>query len=68
MYAQMQECESMHVQMWGGLLQDTVSPMDDTVRFKCQRFGHGQKTVKISRFASCVVKRATTEKGCQQKL
>ena len=27
------EPESMHARMWGGLLQDTVSPMGDVVHF-----------------------------------
>jgi hypothetical protein len=31
------EPESMHDPMWGGLLQDTVSPMGDMVHYK---FGH----------------------------
>ena len=33
MYAGMQECESMHARMWGGLLQDTVSPLGEMVHF-----------------------------------
>ena len=33
MLARMGEPESMHARMWGGLLQDTVSPMGDMVHF-----------------------------------
>jgi hypothetical protein len=31
MHARMRGSESMHARMWGGLLQDTVSPMGDMV-------------------------------------
>ena len=33
MHAQIGEPESMHARMWGGLLQDTVSPMGDMVHY-----------------------------------
>ena len=33
MHPQIGEPESMHVRMWGGLLQDTVSPLGDMVHY-----------------------------------
>ena len=33
MHARMGEPESMHARMWGGLLQDTVSPTGDMVHY-----------------------------------
>ena len=33
MHAQIGEPESMHARMWGGLLQDIVSPMGDMVHY-----------------------------------